>query len=222
MADKEKFRELLGQYRTRCGWSQNELGVKIGVHRNTIVSWENGDRSPQSRSEVLRLSHELLLSPEEHKAFLKAAGFSVEHWPATYWHVPYPRNPYFVGRETVLHSLRQRLIPGARTTALTQSISGLGGIGKTQVAVEYAHLYGEHYEAVLWIPADSLEVATSAWLYLATQVLGLPEQQEAEQQIIEVKRWLQKRHGWLLIFDNVEDPYAMFSKFVPSKHQGRF
>jgi len=169
---------------------------------------------------VLRLADELQLSKEERNEFLKVAGFSVEHWPAEYWNVPYQRNPYFVGRDTILQSLREKLVPGAKTTALTQSISGLAGIGKTQVAVEYAHRYGEHYEAVLWIQADSLEAATTAWLQLATQVLGLPEQKEADQQIALVKRWLQKRHGWLLIFDNVEDLQSILSTFVPSKHQG--
>lgn len=219
MADKVKFAELLGLYRTRCGWSQSELGEKIGVHRNTINSWESGS-SPLSRGVVLRLADELLLSKEERNEFLKAAGFSVEHWSVDYWNLPYQRNPYFTGREAVLQSLRQRLIPGAKTTALTQSISGLGGIGKTQVAIEYAHRYGEYYTAILWIPADSLEVATAVWLQVATHVLGLPEQQEAEQQIAAVKRWLQKRHNWLLILDNVEDPQSILSAFVPSKHQG--
>ncbi|GHO76378.1 tetratricopeptide repeat protein [Ktedonobacter sp. SOSP1-85] len=188
------------------------------MHRNTIASWESG--TIPSRGVVLRLADELVLSQEERKGLLIAAGMSIEHWPAAYWDVPYPRNPYFIGRETVLGSLRQTLVPGARTTALTQSLSGLGGIGKTQVAVEYAHQYGEYYEAVLWIPADSLAVATAAYLRLATEVLGLPEQQEADQQIAAVKGWLQKHSGWLLIFDNVEDPYAILSTFIPSKHQG--
>jgi transcriptional regulator with XRE-family HTH domain len=220
MADKVKFGELLGRYRTRCGWSQSELGMKIGgTHRNTINSWESGV-IPLSRGVVLRLAEELLLFKEERNEFLNAAGFSIEHWRADYWNVPYQRNPYFIGREEILQSLRQTLVSGVKTTAQTQSISGLGGIGKTQVAIEYAHRYGEHYEAVLWIPADSLEVATAAWLQVATQILGLPEQQEAEQQIVQVKRWLQKRHGWLLIFDNVEDPEAILSTFTPSKHQG--
>ena len=220
MVDRVKFMELLGQYRTRCGWTQDELAMKIGVHRNTVVSWENGSKRPQLRGVVLRLADELLLSQEERKAFLEVAGFSIEHWRADYWNVPYQHNPYFVGREDILQSLRQRLVPGEKATALTQSISGLGGIGKTQVAIEYAHRYGEHYEAVLWIQADSPEVATAVCLQLATEVLGLPEQQEANQQIAEVKRWLQKRHGWLLILDNVEDPQAILSTFVPSKHKG--
>jgi len=182
--NRVKFAALLVEYRGRCGWSQSELGIKVGDHRNTIASWESG--VIPSRDKVFRLVDELQLFKEERREFLDVAGFSIEHWPADYCNVPYPRNPYFVGRETVLQSLRQTLVPGAKTTALTQSISGLGGIGKTQVAIEYAHRYGEYYEVVLWIPADSLEVATVACLQLATQVLGLPEQQEAEQQIAEV------------------------------------
>ncbi len=169
---------------------------------------------------MFRLVDELQLFKEERREFLNEAGFSIENWPADYWNVPYPHNPYFIGREAFLKSLKQRLVSGEKTTALPQAISGLGGIGKTQVAIEYAHRYGDQYEAVLWIQADSLEVATAACLQLATQVLGLPEQQEAEQQITQVKRWLQKHHDWLLIFDNVEDPQAILSTFVPSKHQG--
>ena len=64
------------------------------------------------------------------------------------------------------------------------------------------------------IPGKSL---TAACLHLATEVLGLPEQQEAEKQVEEVKRWLQKRRGWLLILDNVEKPEAVLSAFVPSQ-----
>lgn len=144
------------------------------------------------------------------------------HYPEreTIWHVPYYRNPYFMGRETVLQSLRLALAPGAKASALTQSISGLAGIGKTQVALEYALRYGEYYKAVLWITADSLEIATANLLRLATEVLGLPEQQEAAQQIAVVKMWLQRQQNWLLILDNVKDPQQILSTFIPTKHQG--
>ncbi|WP_220209223.1 hypothetical protein [Reticulibacter mediterranei] len=80
------------------------------------------------------------------------------------WHVPHPRNPYFLGRNDVLDTLRQRLVPGEKATAITQSISGLGGIGETQVALEYAHRYADQYSAIFWIPADSLETATASHL----------------------------------------------------------
>ncbi|GHO90763.1 hypothetical protein KSF_008110 [Reticulibacter mediterranei] len=136
------------------------------------------------------------------------------------WHVPHSRNPYFTGRDDVLDVLHQRLVPGEKATAIPQAISGLGGIGKTQLAIEYAHRYAQDYTAVLWVLAETPETTTAAWLQTATQVLGLPQQQEAEQQIAAIKAWLQYHPGWLLIFDNVEDPREILSTFVPSKHHG--
>ncbi|HLG63831.1 MAG TPA: FxSxx-COOH system tetratricopeptide repeat protein [Ktedonosporobacter sp.] len=135
------------------------------------------------------------------------------------WRVPHTRNPHFTGRDAILTSLRQMLVPGAKVTALTQAISGLGGIGKTQVAVEYAHRYADAYKAVLWAQADSSELLTTEYLALAT-VLGLPEQQEAAKQVEAVKHWLQTHREWLLILDNVEEPRAILPTFLPSKHEG--
>lgn len=135
------------------------------------------------------------------------------------WRVPHARNPHFTGRDAILASLRQMLVPGAKVTALTQAISGLGGIGKTQVAVEYAHRYADVYKVVLWAQADSPELLTTEYLALAT-VLGLPAQQEAAKQVEAVKHWLQTNRGWLLILDNVEKPRDILPSFLPSKHEG--
>src|SRR5262249_44080530 len=84
----------------------------------------------------------------------------------------------------------------------------------------YAYRFAQDYEAVFWLPADSWEVLTTACLQLAAQVLGLPEQQEAERQVNAVKRWLQAHQGWLLILDNVEQPEEVLSAFLPSRYQG--
>ena len=105
----------------------------------------------------------------------------------------------FTGREEILAQLATSLHTG-HPTAISQppkdlqpqAISGLGGIGKTQVALEYAYRYQSEYQAVLWAQADTKESLTSSYLELAT-LLNLPEKdmQESTQMIVAVKKWLQ-------------------------------
>lgn len=72
------------------------------------------------------------------------------------WGVPYLRNPFFTGREDTLRHLHQALkAENAVALSHPQGISGLGGIGKTQTAFEYAYRYGAEYHAVLWVRADT-------------------------------------------------------------------
>jgi tetratricopeptide (TPR) repeat protein len=215
----EDFASLLGYYRTRAGLTQEKLGRKIGVHRNTIDKWERRIIIRlQSRGQVLRLADELILSKEERKVLIQAAGFPIKQWPTEVWTVPLLRDMFFTGRDDVFQSLRQLLLPGS-TTALTQAISGLGGIGKTAVAVEYAYRYSQYYEAVLWLQADSWEVLTSECIKLAAE-LELPEHKETDQIIVEVQHWLRKHRHWLLILDNMTSPQEILPKFVPTDHRG--
>jgi hypothetical protein len=137
------------------------------------------------------------------------------------WNVPYRRNLYFTGREEVLHMLHERL-SSAKTTGLTQSqaISGLGGVGKTQIAVEYAYRYHAEYQGVLWINAESRETIIASFLELAS-LLKLPEQQEADQNkiVTAVRRWLTMHDHWLLIFDNADD-LTLTEEFLPTSTTG--
>ena len=102
------------------------------------------------------------------------------------WNVPYPRNPFFTGREELLTQLTTALRTGGAVTALTQpqAISGLGGIGKTQTAVEYAYRSHPHYQAVFWVRADTRENVVSDFVTIA-RVLDLPEK-DAQDQMIAV------------------------------------
>jgi tetratricopeptide (TPR) repeat protein len=135
--------------------------------------------------------------------------------------IPYERNPLFTGREEVLERLHTALSAG-KTTALTQpqAISGLGGIGKTQTAVEYAYRYQDDYEFIQWVKAESTESLISDFVTMA-YLLNLPEQQEQEQsRVVEaVKRWFQEHTGWLLIFDNADD-LTLLRNFLPSGGKG--
>ena len=81
------------------------------------------------------------------------------------WNVPYPRNPNFTGREAILAQLEATLAPGM-PVALAQAIAGLGGVGKTQTAVEFAYRHRDRFRAVLWVPPTprpTSSPATASW-----------------------------------------------------------
>jgi tetratricopeptide (TPR) repeat protein len=132
------------------------------------------------------------------------------------WNIPYPHNPFFLGRDAELAKIRQQLQVG-QATALSQpqAISGLGGIGKTQLALEYAYRYHQDYTAVLWAHAESTDALTSSYIAIAA-LLRLPEREAKEQDITvqAVKTWLQTHRAWLLILDNA-DNLALLPAFLP-------
>ena len=137
------------------------------------------------------------------------------------WNVPYRRNPYFTGREDLLTRLHELLHSGkAAALAQPQAISGLGGIGKTQTAVEYAYRYHGDYQAVLWASAATRETLISDFVTLAA-LLQLPERDLADQGVVvaAVKRWLASNKGWLLILDNADD-LELAADFMPLASSG--
>lgn len=101
-----------------------------------------------------------------------------------------------------------------------QGISGLGGIGKTQTALEYAYRYRTSYNAVFWIRADSIMSLTASMVELAS-LLALPEGYEQDQNVIvqAVLRWLRQHSGWLLIYDNI-DELSIAEPFLPKAGPG--
>lgn len=128
--------------------------------------------------------------------------------PQVWGKIP-PRNKNFTGRADLLERLHQGL--GGRVTAvLPHALHGLGGVGKTQMAVEYAHRYQSNYELVWWIPADQPVLVRSSLASLAPS-LGLPSAsvsgvEEAANAVLEALRRGEPYTDWLLIFDNADEP----------------
>jgi tetratricopeptide (TPR) repeat protein len=135
--------------------------------------------------------------------------------------VPYTRNQHFTGRDNVLKKLRKNLLQNS-TAALTQPqvISGLGGIGKTQTAVEYAYRHHKDYNAVFWVRADSTLEISRGFVEIA-KVLNLSQAnaQDEEEAVQAAKRWLDTNANWLLIFDNADEP-ELLKLFVPWNVKG--
>jgi len=138
---------------------------------------------------------------------------------ALWWNVPYPQNPNFTGRESIL-ALLETALASSPPAAMTQAISGMGGVGKTQTAVEYAYRHRDRYRAVLWVSADTETDLASGYRALA-EVLGLPEKDESDSNKVTaaVCRWLGREPGYLLILDNAGDP-TLVKRHLPPNPRG--
>lgn len=136
------------------------------------------------------------------------------------WNIPVRRNPNFVGRNDELDKIHTALESG-HFAALTQTLVGLGGIGKTQLAVEYAHRYQFEYDVIWWIRADDTDTLTLDFGKLAER-LGLIEELHStdRSEVVEaVRSWLSTGKNWLLIFDNAVD-YKLISTILPNPQRG--
>jgi hypothetical protein len=120
------------------------------------------------------------------------------------WNVP-AKNPNFTGRTESLARLRAGLPRGSSTSVC--SIRGMAGIGKTQLAAEYAHAEATDYPIVFWISSEQPERLPDQFSALAAALqLGLPPETGREELISAVHGALRAAPGFLLIFDNAERP----------------
>ena len=215
--DDFSFGALLQTFRKRRHLTQQRLAESLEVHRRTLMRWEQGDYLPESKAMVLELARHLKLSDQETRQLLEASLTAL----SPYWFIPFSRNLYFTGREEILEALHTQLGVD-HTVALTQSaaLHGLGGVGKTQIALEYAYRYALEYSAVFWIGAESDEQIIASLLHIA-ETLQLQEREDKDQQrvIAAVQRWLRAHGQWLLIWDNVED-LAFLDHFLPAHRSG--
>ncbi|MFJ3226318.1 FxSxx-COOH system tetratricopeptide repeat protein [Streptomyces sp. NPDC086783] len=116
------------------------------------------------------------------------------------------RYRWFTGRSTILDRLREQLATGRPGQRLPQVLHGLGGVGKTQLAREYAHRFMADYDVVWWVDAEQPELVPAKLAALAQQLgVGGGDVGEAAEAAVQALREGQPYDRWLLIFDNVED-----------------
>ncbi|WP_019073934.1 FxSxx-COOH system tetratricopeptide repeat protein [Streptomyces hokutonensis] len=129
------------------------------------------------------------------------------------WSVPV-RNAAFTGRTELLEDLRLRLSDTGTATLL----HGMGGVGKTQLATEYAHRYRGNYDVVWWIEAEFGDLALRQYSELASH-LGVDERESISATADAVRDELRrgaKYDRWLLIFDNATTPESIERLLVNS------
>jgi tetratricopeptide (TPR) repeat protein len=115
-----------------------------------------------------------------------------------------PRNQFFVGREEDLQALHNTLIQSG-STGVMQAISGLGGAGKTALAVEYAYRYAQDYTFRFLANASNSATLYGDYRTIAERVgCGLPADANDDAVVEATKQWLNTNKGWLLILDNAD------------------
>jgi len=165
------------------------------------------------------LLRHLLAEPGVGAGALGSLGPQGSRWSAFErpWLVPDAmRTRYFTGREQLLGLLRQQLVERHRA-----ALSGLGGVGKTQTAIEYAVRHRVHYpDGVFWSNAETTSGLTSGFVEIAkTLRLAAAASSDQEQAVKATLQWLNGTDRWLLILDNVSDRRDIL-RFVPEHGQG--
>ncbi|HEV2375045.1 MAG TPA: hypothetical protein VGS19_23155 [Streptosporangiaceae bacterium] len=131
-----------------------------------------------------------------------------------------PRPPALVGREGLLKELDARLAGGAGSGPQVAALCGLGGAGKTSVAVEYAYRHLAEAGVVWQFPTQDPTVLVAEFGELAAQ-LGARDLGDTRGPVASVHAVLARlAAGWLLIFDNAPDP-ASLAAFLPPAGPGQ-
>ena len=155
------------------------------------------------------------------------------------------RNPDFFGRKDILQILENSLLPSRAKFISSESsstryfaLSGMGGLGKTEIATEFAFRHKEKFDAVFWVRADEVAKLDQSYSQIAYK-LGLETAAESTSQVVSkdlVKEWLSspwtcspREHNpetsspaqatWLIIFDNADEP-SIVADYWPAMGNG--
>ena len=206
------FAGLLRQLRAEAGLTQEELAEAAGVSPRSVSDLERGINRTARKDTAVLLAGALGLAEPVRAVFVGAAR---GHVPAgevlgavrgarpRVWNIP-ARNPGFTGRDDLLAEVREQLLAGDK--AVVQALHGMGGVGKTQLAAEYAHRFAGSYDLAWWINAEQGGLIGDQVAALGVALGCVQPGAGTEAVRAAVLAELRHRGRWLLVFDNAEDP----------------
>jgi tetratricopeptide (TPR) repeat protein len=223
----------MGRLRSRSGWLGELLvGVAAGTATYAgILASLSGAQSPEQRFWALVAA---LLTAVLAALAARAGGYALRRTrqlqqpvdgdqlgvapaarPVGLVHGAVPRaTPFFTGRQELLSEVRQRL-RGDGFLAL----AGLGGVGKTQLAIAYRRRATQLYDLVWWVRAEQPATLAEDYAALADFKALCEPMATVATKVASTRRWLEANGRWLLIFDNAESA-AVLEPYIPSAQTG--
>src|SRR5580693_1061947 len=213
------FAGLVRQLRGEVKLTQEELAQAAGLSPRAVSDLERGINRTARKNTAVQLAAALGLADPVSVIFVEAArgrapasdvltalgtaGQQPGGVSPRLWNIP-ARNLTFTGRDDLLAAVRERLLAGHAT--VVQALHGMGGVGKTQLAAEYAHRCAGSYELAWWIDAEQGGLIADQVADLGQALGCVPAGAESEAVRATVLAELRRRGRWLLIFDNAEAP----------------
>jgi transcriptional regulator with XRE-family HTH domain len=213
------FAGLLRQLRGEAKLTQEELAEAAGLSLRAVSDLERGINRTARKDTAMLLAKALGMADPADVVFVNAArgrvpaldvltamrgsGHRLTDAKPRLWNIP-ARNPAFTGREDLLAAVRQRL--QGRQAAVVQALYGMGGVGKTQLAAEYAHRFAGSYDVAWWINAEQSGLVGDQVANLGQGLGCIPPGAGSEAVRAAVLAELRQRGRWLLIFDNATAP----------------
>jgi transcriptional regulator with XRE-family HTH domain len=213
------FAGLLRQLRGEAKLTQAELAEAAGLSLRAVSDLERGINRTARRDTATLLAGALGIAESVRVVFVEAArgrvpaedvltamrssGHRLAGRRPRLWNIP-ARNPAFTGREGLLAAVREQL--QSRQAAVVQALYGMGGVGKTQLAVEYAHRFAGNYDLAWWINAEQSGLIGNQVASLGQGLGCIPPGAGSEAVRAAVLAELRQHARWLLIFDNATGP----------------
>lgn len=140
--------------------------------------------------------------------------------PETLWTVPHRQNRCFVGRETLIEQISLAFASWNTGATPIVALSGLGGMGKTQIALEYSYRSSGRYQAIFWINASSQEAFVADLVSLVkTLSIEAARDMNTQEHLLLVRHWLEQHQYWLLVLDALTD-FSLVLDALPLRSTG--